>query len=169
MLSDSEPMAEVPDSDLFESEPRAIRDTFRYWNRLRGDRLMPTRSELDVVCEIPHCVANLFLVDVQPARPRFVVRLAGTQVEAQLGFTKGHSIEDVKAGPELSSILEQYERAFETRRPVLCEHSWTRPDDNPVRYRRVLLPLGEQGLVTSFLGCVSFSAWEDDFPKRRLI
>jgi hypothetical protein len=159
----------MPDCSRFESEPRAIRDTFGYWNRLRGDRLMPAKAELDVVCKIPRCVASLFLVDVRPVPPKFVVRLAGSLVESRLGVTKGNSIEDLKAGRELSSILEQYERAFESRMPVMCEHSWTRSGDRPIRYRRLLLPLGADEVVTSFLACVSFFSWEDNFPKRRLI
>lgn len=149
-------------------EPAEIRIVFAYWQRLRGDRAMPARSELDVIGNVPLAAGNLFLVDVSAAAPRFTLRLVGSKIEQRIGLTRGIAVEALDVGSELGAILEQYERTVRDGRPSLCVHSWVPPGGKPIHYHRLLLPLGKDGVVTHLLGCIVFFDWERNLSKQRV-
>ena len=55
-----------------------VRAIYEYWERKRGDRLMPARRDIDPTEFVPH-LPGIMLVDVVADERRYVYRLVGTQ------------------------------------------------------------------------------------------
>jgi hypothetical protein len=58
-------------------------ELFQYWNRLRGERASPRRTEIEPV-DIKNLLANTFIIEAD-ARGEAVFRLAGTRLCAMFG------------------------------------------------------------------------------------
>jgi hypothetical protein len=56
--------------------PATLSSLFRLWNRRRGTRAMPARSDFDIV-ELQVWLADLHLIAVRPDGMRFTVFAAG--------------------------------------------------------------------------------------------
>jgi hypothetical protein len=61
----------------------ATRELFSYWTRLRGERVVPERSDIDPAA-IRGILADTFILAVDPAR-EFPLPLSGTRFNAFFG------------------------------------------------------------------------------------
>ena len=132
------------------TDPRLIR-AYDYWNRIRGDRPMPSRRDIrprDIQSLLPH----IFLVDVLREPMRFRIRLAGTEVNSRFGEElTGQALEEIDLGTEAPRGLEIYAATVTEREPTLSMADYTRADGRPMRYRRLLCPLSTDGYVIDML------------------
>ena len=87
-----------------------------YWDRLRGERAAPERSEIEPG-EIRHLLADSLILEIEPARSRAVIRLAGTRICALFGRElRGASFSDLwgeAAGAPLAATVAPW-RLVET-------------------------------------------------------
>ncbi|MBD8908896.1 PAS domain-containing protein [Methylorubrum zatmanii] len=75
------------------------RQLHAYWDRLRGERAAPERSEIEPG-EIRNLLADSFILETDPARRSSAVRLAGTRLCALFGRElRGTSFVDLWGGP----------------------------------------------------------------------
>ena len=129
-----------------------LRQLYDYWEGKRGDRLMPTRSDIDPV-EIPGLLPNLILIDVERGeRTRYRFRLYGTEVCAIRGADlTGRYIEEPGITQLRDAAIASYDRIVADRKPVYQCHRF-QPDDYIIGYyHRLVLPLGEQDEVRMLL------------------
>ena len=55
-----------------------MRDIYQYWLDMKGDRLMPSRADLNPI-EITKLLPHLSLIDVEHKTGRYKFRLIGTE------------------------------------------------------------------------------------------
>ena len=132
----------------------ALRDLHRHWEARRGARAMPARADMDPV-ELPRkLLPNLFLVAVENDPRRFRYRLVGTELTAVMRreFT-GQYVDEMPflfRKFALPAYAEVMERAAPTYREINAVEAFWR-----IRYRRLLLPLSQDGLrIDTILGAI---------------
>ncbi|MFC3228825.1 PAS domain-containing protein [Marinibaculum pumilum] len=132
------------------SDPRLVR-AFDYWDRIRGDRRMPSRRDIqpkDIKALLPH----VFLVDVLRHPPRFRIRLAGTEVNNRFGTDlTGRFLDELDLGSRQQAILAAYAATVDAGEPSLDSEEYLRRDGRPLRYRRLLCPLSSDGRTVDML------------------
>lgn len=132
------------------ADPRLVR-AHDYWDRIRGDRPMPSRRDVqprDIKALLPH----VFLVDLIGDPARYRIRLAGTEVNNRFGLElTGYFIEDLDLGDRKDAILESYGATVAAAAPTLASEDFVRRDGRPMRYRRLLCPLSTDGRAVDML------------------
>lgn len=132
----------------------ALRDLHRHWEARRGERAMPSRADMDPV-ELPRkLLPNLFLVDVEEDPRRFRYRLVGTELTAVMRRElAGLYIDEMPflfrkfALPAYAEVMERAGPAY--REINAIEALWR------IRYKRLLLPLSEDGRrINMILGAI---------------
>ena len=148
----------------------ALKDVRRYWDALRGERLVPRRSEIDPR-GIERALDAAFIVErIAPGVARFrlagsaLVDLMGSEVRGMpLSVMFAHearreladTVEGVFAGPETATLDLMGERGL--ARPTLAA-------------RMILLPLkSDLGDVTRALGCLALDGAVGRAPRRLVI
>ncbi|MBW3098213.1 PAS domain-containing protein [Pseudohoeflea coraliihabitans] len=129
-----------------------------YWNRRRGNRPYPLRSEIepgDIARLLPH----VFIGErstAQPGRPRYTFRLAGTAICTLAGGElKGTAVSGLWLSENqrnITSILD----AAGNGTPVVLALDGLSEDARVLKAEAVILPLGGlDGRSERLLGCIS--------------
>ena len=133
-------------------DPR-FRWLFDYWLDRLVDGSLPSRADVDPI-DFPHLLGRLNLIEVlrEEGRLRFRYRLFGTKVSDMIGRDlTGRLLEDVVLPIDYRKIGAVHREVVETRRP----HFWQIPvpfiDRDFGSYRRLLLPLAEDGATVDLL------------------
>lgn len=126
------------------ADPR-LGEALRYWERKRGDRLMPRRCDIDPT-EIPHLLAHVQLVEVVDRGARFRYRLVGTAVADTFGqdYT-GKFLDEQFSGPRREFIEKVYRTVLDTRRPVFLRNDYRTATGLPIVASRIFMPLSDSG------------------------
>ncbi|MCR4266470.1 PAS domain-containing protein [Nitratireductor sp. ZSWI3] len=113
---------------------------FQYWNRLRGNRPAPKRTEVEPA-DIKTLLADTFILE-KDARGEAVFRLAGTRLCAIFGKElKGLSFASLWAGRDQTVAGKLARSAFDAKSVVtFCFEGHTAKDD-AVSFELLLLPL----------------------------
>lgn len=142
----------------------------RYWSALRGDRLVPLRSEIDPR-GIEGALDCAFILErIAPGIARF--RLAGSQlVELMDAEVRGMPLSILFAPDSRPALAEAVEGVFcgpETLRLTLSgERGFARPQ---MRAEMVILPLkSDLGDVSRALGCFGSAGGLGRGPRRLVI
>jgi len=127
-----------------------IRRLHDYWQKLRADRMMPARTEIDPAALKP-LLANLVIADVLHAPLRVRYRLVGTTVveHSRFDFT-GRWLHEIDFG-ESQDWLALYEVFVREKRP-LFDHSAIPFEDRlrpPAPYEFCMLPLSADGMTVN--------------------
>jgi hypothetical protein len=143
--------------------PASIAALGIWWERQRGARAMPSRSELDPAALLS-ALPDLTIIDVAPSPSSgghiFTYRLTGTRVDDRLGINlTGKTVENSVFGDEASLIQEQYETAVADRRPALCRHHMIIAGSRYVEYERLAVPLSDKDetRVVALVAAVHFN------------
>jgi hypothetical protein len=98
----------------------ALVKALTYWNLRRGDRAMPSRSDLTpqgMRAFLPH-VALIDVLDMPGAEPDYFIRLAGTAIEQVIGPRSGKTLAtDTPPGLALR-WRTQYDMMLRSRKPL---------------------------------------------------
>ncbi len=116
---------------------------YDYWRRLRGDRLAPSRSDIDPV-DIPRdLLPNLMLIEVEHDPLDFRFRLSGTQTDTLVNRNlTGARLLDLPPPKFTRSMHDDLTRMAQDLLPQFVHVSF-KLDDGRVRrnYRALRLPL----------------------------
>ena len=123
-----------------------------YWHRLRGERAMPSRREIDPIGLGAKVLPYVVLVDVVRGEhePRYRFRLCGTAVADAAGLDlTGHYVDELNPNPDYARyIIGLYGRLLDVRRPLYSESAYLTPARNARRStRRLMCPLSEDGVA----------------------
>jgi hypothetical protein len=138
------PPGEFPVGQLPINHPQ-LAQLYRYWDRKRGARRMPARSDI-LPEELGSLLGNLFMVDVvrEPAQARFRYRLVGTALNAIMDQELTGKFVDQMPFLYRKFALPAYREILNAGRPTYKEtnafEGWL-----VVRYKRLLLPLSSDG------------------------
>ena len=124
-------------------------DLADYWDRLRGDRGMPRREDIDTA-DLERHAPRLLLVDVWPSPLRFGLRLVGTELEDMVGRRMtGEVLTD-----ETPMFFKPYAACAGRVRATREFLSFDFGDGSePGSFERLLLPLSDDGeTVDGILG-----------------
>ena len=129
----------------------ALQALFDYWVRIRGQRPMPSRADLDPVEISAPLLPHVTLQDVvfDQGRRRYRYRLIGAVLEQALGAYPLHRFVDEmvpsKAGYR-DFVLGIYDDMIDTRRPVYCKSVFAlATHTRPVLTKRLTMPLSSDG------------------------
>ncbi len=130
------------------THPR-LQELFDYWNRRRDDRAMPRRAEIDPL-DLRKMLPHIFLVDVEDGGRRFRYRLVGSAlaeiVERDL---TGVYLDEMPflfrqfAAPDYRAVVARKTPCY--REASALEGLFT------IRYKRLVLPLSENGVDVNML------------------
>jgi len=122
---------------------------YDYWNRVRGERSAPERSEMK-----PDAIARI-LGDVLMLESRnhaYTFRLAGTQICTLLGRElRGQSFTDIFAAAEQAEIYRLLDSATRAAMPVIASAVGETEDRRLLGLELLLLPLRHQGRTNTRL------------------
>lgn len=120
-----------------------LKDIFRYWLVIKGDRPMPGRADLhpsDIVSLLP----NISLIDVEHDTQRYRMRLVGTETVKALGKDiTGKYLDEV---PEIETHLKsRYEWIVREKRPYVISDRLHWSSKSFLNFCSVGLPLSNEG------------------------
>ena len=148
----------------------ALEDVRRYWEALRGDRVVPMRSEIDPR-GIDGALDTAFILErIAPGIARF--RLAGSALVDLMGAeVRGMPLSvmfNAESRPGLSAAVERVFSGPETLRLTLSgERGLGRP---PLVGQMLVLPLkSDLGDVSRALGCMAVEGDIGRSPRRLVI
>jgi len=137
---------------------RLTRILQEYWNTLRGDLSFP--SEKDVQPKFIRSIwENCFVVEANNASRRedYKYKYLGKNIIAAYGQDLTGLAHNALISAEASLLADEFEKILAFKRPVFSEGMLHNQHKQEVRYRQVLLPLGENGIhITAILGGMSY-------------
>jgi len=150
---------------------KEMRSLIGYWGRLRGDRAMPGRGELDPLAILPTALPYVFLIEpLWGAEPLdFHFRLVGTGVARMTGRDMtGHRMEEGIYGGYGETVMAPPRLAARESWPHLCygRFAWR---DHGFLSESVYLPMEEHGrvglLLCGMVGIATERAEREDFVR----
>jgi hypothetical protein len=134
---------------------KIIQDLFAYWDHLRGDRLVPTRSEIDPR-KIKGTLEHTFILEaVQKGAPRF--RLAGIEVCDLLGMElRGMPCDALFEPVDREMVLNLVNQVLDAPHIAELRLEGQLAGGRSVLGRMILMPLrDENGDLTRILGAAT--------------
>jgi hypothetical protein len=122
------------------------RQLTRYWERLRGDHLLPLWSQVNKT-EIIASRDNLCVMEVKYEQPvRYRIREHGDKLTEYYGSAcAGRHLDDFMTPAALAALTSIYEQAITHCRPVYTVAPITDPKGKAVTVERLLLPFTLSG------------------------
>ncbi len=132
-----------------------IETVMKYWDELREGKKFPPEEDLDpdMLQEAwDHC----FLI--YPRHNQFCFTHLGSVVKGAYGSDRTIECRVFIESPAADSLTYKYQEVLESREPIIENAEFINLQDDLVRFKQCLLPLGpdENGEVTSILGCLHF-------------
>ncbi len=120
-----------------------------YWDRIRRDRVMPGRADLDPV-DIPKLLPFVMLVEVLRNPLDFKFRLIGDEIIAIIAHNyRGMLFSQIPHMAAGNGMWQQYAEVAKTGRPLVSSVSYVGPDRYVRSLRHCLLPLSADGQIVS--------------------
>ncbi len=116
---DWSPLQYDPDLNF---EHDLLKDACALWQKLRGERELPSRSDLDPVQVPAAMLPHMQLLDIEPGPPiRYRWRLIGTHITGALGRdSTGKYWDQLYVDSTLQSFKRGVELIQSYRRPIRC-------------------------------------------------
>jgi hypothetical protein len=122
-----------------------------YWERIRGSRAMPRRSDIDPA-EIPQLLPFVMLVDVFENPRDFRFRLVGTEIDAITAVSlRGQRFSENRQLGSGSNVWNHYEAVIRTRQPLTAPVDYVGSDRFVRAIRHCLMPLSEDGETVNMI------------------
>lgn len=132
------------------SEQRITDELKAYWDRLRGSNPFPAEDQIDAA-ELHSIWQNCFLVKFEA--DHFAYEFLGESIiEAYADDTVGEDIIEDQLYPENPGILNKFREVVMLKEPVYYEGAFINKDNLDIKFRKILLPLGNNNQVQYILG-----------------
>lgn len=128
------------------------RRLWEHWMRLRGDRTLPARRQLDPV-DIRYALGHVLLVELHGAPPRFRYRLIGSKIthRDRIDLT-GRWVEELPFSEYRAVILGRLQSLAADPRPLLV-HNRAMLDGRWRDYEALWLPFADGDVLNQLLCC----------------
>jgi len=136
---------------IMSSKQRIVDVLLDYWNEKRGDRAFPAPNEIKG-SELSSVWDSCFIMEVIPQVRQNGYRLVytGRRLSGDYENDQGTFIKNIVIG-FLDSAKDKYEIVVDTKEPLIEEDVVIKPDHD-LKFRQILLPLGEGEDVTAIFG-----------------
>ncbi len=122
-----------------------IQEAREYWSRCRGDRAIPSRTDIDPG-DIRHILPNVILIDVLREPLDFRYRLIGTEIDRHSSERHtGKRISEIQGRAAPSSVWDNLKRVVDTREASETSVPYVGPLKDFVTTRQIVLPLSGDG------------------------
>lgn len=119
-----------------------LTDLYKYWHRKRGDRLFPSRADLDPL-EFQYAMGLVSLVDFIPGSRKYRYRLVSTALIARLGYDMtGKWVDEIPDEDARRYVKDFYDTAIIVRVPIY-EKSERFFDHRIWKHEALSLPLSD--------------------------
>jgi len=137
------------------SLPKPLAHLYRYWQAKRGDRLMPSRTDInpsEMQAFLPHTMLIDVVFDAQRGT-RFRLRLVGTYVVDGYGVeVTGKYLDELDLGEQRDKLIEACLHSVKRKKPAYrsgeLRHHITNEN---IHYERLGLPLSSDGETVNIL------------------
>jgi hypothetical protein len=130
--------------DLLKEATGGVAQVFRYWDRKRGTRAMPSPDDIDFL-ELRPWLSGIMLIEVVSGRPReLIYRVVGERAVRQRGYDpSGMSVRQAAYGDPVAEVLANYGVVVDRRMPL---YFWNERKARPDLVSNTLaLPLSRDG------------------------
>jgi hypothetical protein len=135
-------------------DDKSFADLLAYWNRKRGDRLMPARADIDPV-DLKSHLGSLLLIEVLPGLADFRYRLIGTNITAAYGRdSTGKTVSELyqAADPDTYRwLMVFYRLVAEERAPVRGGIPLRAVGKHFMSFDTLYLPLSHDGTTVDMI------------------
>lgn len=148
--------------DLLASTHPSLQQLYQYWAARRGDRLMPSRGDIDPV-DLKSLLPDLILIDVVPDARRYIYRLVGThEVEMRGADPTGKPIAQAYYGESAEHTTGYLDRVAQTRQPVLYRGIYRPLSTRTQQEDVIFLPLSKDGERVNMIMVLGHVDWLKD-------
>lgn len=147
---------QVPPRYDFRADP-VLGEALAYWNRQRGERLMPRRRDIDPTA-LRRILPHVQITEVIDGGSRFRYRLVGTAIVEAFGaeFT-GKYVDELVSGERDNFVHGCYRTVCRARQPAFVRSRYITTKNVDLTANRVLMPLSENGDdVHQIFGALTF-------------
>ncbi len=138
---------------------RAVLD----WWRSHPD--LPRRQDVSPFAFPIDVLPRVLLMDLQRPSRRLLIRLAGTAICEDQGWElSGRYVDEIYHAKDLEPIMRAVNGCIDSRRPHFAERKFMARDGRLTTYRRLLLPLSDDGREVSGLLSCAVAEESSDFP-----
>lgn len=141
---------------------------YAYWQKKRGDRLMPSRADIDP-SEIAAVLPHVFLIESVPPPHYYRYRIHGSALAEFHGrdFT-GLAIHETISKEDADQVIRVFDGIAAARAPLFATGPvfWTRQDEFK-GFEACILPLSADGAtVNMLLGAIRFGVFKPRILSR---
>jgi hypothetical protein len=138
-----------------------VAQVFRYWDRMRGARLMPAPSEIDFL-DVQAWLAGVVMVEVSEGR-ELIYRVVGERAIRLRGYDPtGMTVAKAAFGRSVPHVLANYGMVIDRRIPLYSWNDAIDANGKQIVSGSLLLPLSSDGQrVDWVLGYVEDTAAYD--------
>lgn len=148
--------APPPESKTGQLDPQRLqhptnRRAYAYWDHIRGERLMPSRADIDPA-EIPEILSCVFLLDVAEGPLDFRYRLIGTKMSASMNRDHtGRWMSEIEHQRPPSRIWSACAWVVETRMPLSSDTPYVGRHHEFKTTEDLIMPLSADGESVNML------------------
>ena len=133
------------------SEKRITEALKAYWEGLRKGGEIPSEKDIDAN-DIDDIWQSCFLVRVDEDGKFAYEFLGASIIEAYADENVGEPIIEDQLYPESPGIVNKFQEVVDAVEPIFYEGAFINKDNQDIKFRKILLPLGENGKVKHLLG-----------------
>ncbi len=140
---------------VFDTPVSTVADGFAYWQRLRGTRRMPSRTDIDPL-DIPQLLPYVMLIDVLHEPLDFRFRLLGSGHDAIVACNyKGLRFSELTHLARGNPVWDEYERVAREGAPLRSFVPYVGSDNYVRRIEHCLMPLSSDGATVDMIFVVA--------------
>jgi hypothetical protein len=132
--------------ELLHNATGGVAQVFRYWDRVRGARIMPLRSEIDFL-ELQPWLPGILMIEVADGESReLIYRIVGERGVRLRGYDPtGMTVSKAAFGQSVAHVLANYDVVIGLRIPLYGWYDDEVSDGRRVGSGTLLLPLSSDG------------------------
>lgn len=132
--------------ELLRNATGGVAQVFRYWDRVRGARVMPSPAEIDFVELLPW-LAGIVMIEVSGQESReLIYRVVGERAVRLRGYDPtGMTVAKAAFGRSVPHVLANYGVVIDLRIPLYGLNEATNADGKTSVCGTLLLPLSSDG------------------------
>ena len=154
----------ILDKEIALEDRRTTKKLQDFWNELRGDSTFPSSELVLKKKELIETIwEKCFLVEAsnKSQKEDYNYKYVGSHIlKAYGGDLTGYRVKNV-AAIDPAHLDKVYEKLLATKQPVKAEGEVKAPNNRIIKYRQILLPLGDDSInINAILGGMSYRVYE---------
>lgn len=128
-----------------------------YWDTKRQGRLFPSESDIDAE-DLKEIWQNCFLAEVKDGKFNYDF-FGSSIIEAYADDMEGEEVVEDLLYPENPQITNKFMEVLNAKVPVFYEGVFINKNNMDIKFRKILLPLGDNSKIKYILGGMRWKAF----------